>query len=453
MPQVTNVNALQAFADILPNPRDLEPQPREFWNWLRVWHERVLSERLRDADLVRRRLESVGKGLLQALCLWIGMSIDAATTADLLEALQDAIATDPSQTWCQDLFLLMELLQGRSHEAIHTIGRVLLPEPIIALIDSDAFTPNGRRLAYAMQAYYQNPANLTVLVLFEHAERVGYTRYALVPRAEEGDHAIREDEAEYAAQRIQEGEDLSALTVPVVDQALQTFETRHGGRKRSTCARILQESGDSTLVFIYRVLREANIPEMDRTLFGDEVETIVLRFRDRLRSLEERSTKHIGVSIASAIASHLLEAKVEYIDDTSRTTRQAVDGLLDSLLKREDDQLRLVGICLHQSPLEGSPVLLVRCDKSKSLAPTVEFLEEKEISLLEELEDVEYISLAFDRIVGERRRPYIFKLRFEPIAGSYFVRYSCGRLSRYLRNQFEHYLREKYDVRAIPTTG
>lgn len=453
MPQVTKTDTIQAFAENLPNPSDLEPQPGQFWNRLRVWHERVVGERIRDTDLVRRRLESLRKGFLQALCLWVGLPIDAATVADLLEALQGKIAADPSQTWCQDLFLLIELLQGKSHDAVKTIGRVLLSEPVVRLIDSNAFKSNSRRLAYAMGVYYQNPPDLAVLVLFEHAERAGYTRYVLVPRAEEGDHAITEDEAEYAAQQIREGADLSAITAPMVDQVLETLEARRGGGKRSICARVLRENDDSTLVFIYRVLREASIPEMNQTLFGDEVETIVLRFRDRLRYLEERSNKHIGASIAGAIASRLLKAEVEYIDDTSRTIRQAVDSLLDVLLKKEDDRLRLVEIYLHQSPLEGSPTLIVRCDKSESLAPSVEFLREKEIPLLEDLEDVECIGLAYDRIVGEKKRSYIFKLRFEPIAGQYFVRYSCGRLSRTIRNQFERYLRENYNVNAIPTTG
>jgi hypothetical protein len=453
MPQITKTDAVRAFAESLPDPGDLEPRPAHFWNRLRVWHERVLTERLRDADLVRRRLKTLGKGLLQALCLWIGLPIGTATVADLVDSLQRAIAADPSQAWCQDLFLLIELLQGKSHGAVQAIGRVLLPGPTVRLIDSDAFVSNARRLAHALSVYYQDPADLALLLLFEHAERAGYTRCVLVPRSEEGEHAITEDEAERAARRIQQGLDLSALEVPVVDGALEALERGRTGPRRSVCVRVLPESDESTLVFIYHMLREASIPEIDRTLFGDEVETVVLRFRDRLRSVEEHSNRHIGASIASIIASHLLQASVEYIDDTSRTAQPAVAHLLDALLGQEDDRLRLVEIYLRQSPLGGSPILIVRCDKRASLAPAVASLEDRQIPLLEELEDVEYVGLAFDSLVGEKKRAYIFKLRFEPIAGRYFVRYSCGRLPRYLRGQFERYLGENYDVRAVPTTG
>lgn len=453
MSHLTRNDTIQTFVESLPSPSDIEPQTRDFWNRLRVWHKRVIGDRLRDADLVQRRLRSLGKGFVQALCLWIGLPIDTVTTAELVEVLQGTMAATPSQTWCQDLFLLMEFLHGKGHEAIETIGRILLSEPIIHLIDSGVFTADGRRLAHTMHVYYQNPPDLALVLLFEHAERAGYTRYTLVPWADEGNHAISEVEAEHAAQRIQDGLDLSALTVPVVNHALEMFEARRGGGKHSICARILQESNGSILAFIYRVLREASIPEMDRTLFGDEVETIVLRFGDRLRTLEEHSAKHIGTSIAGTVASDLLGAKVKYIDDTNRTTREAVDNLLNTLLQTDDDRLRLVEIYLSQSPLEGSPILIVRCDKTKSLAPGLEFLEDKQISLLRELDDVRYIGLAFDRIMGDKRHPYIFKLRFDPIADFYFARYSCSRPSKYLRSQFEGYLRDHYNVRAIPTTG
>jgi len=436
VPKAIKADAVQAFAESLPNVRDIEPQPEEYWNRLRVWHERVLGERMQDAALVERRLRSLGRSFLQTLCLWAGLSLETTRVADLVECLKGEISADPPPVWAQDLFLLLELIQGKSPEAIEAIGRIMLPEAVVRLVESGAFTATARRLAYAMQVYYQTPADLALLVLFEQAERAGYARYALVP-GDGGEDAVR---------RVQEGADLSGLTVSAVNQALQAFE---GGR--SICARVLQESDGYTLVFIYRMLREASIPEMDRTLFGDEVETIIVRFKDRLRFMEERSARHTGVLIAGAIASHLMGVEVRYEVDVSLTTQRALERLLDALVRDEDDRLRLVEINLRQSPLEGSPVLIVRCDKTGSLAPTIEALVEKQINLLEELHDLNYLGLAFDRIVGEKKRPYIFKLRIEPVGDAYFVRYSCGRLPSQSRDQFEHHLGERFDVRVIPT--
>lgn len=449
---ISRNDTVRTFVEQLPNLAEIEPLPEEYWNRLGVWYERVVKERLRNPGLVRDRLDNLGLGFLQALRVWLDLPTETGTTAALREALTTRIIEDPTQTWCQDLFLLMELVENRDHEAIGTISRALLPKEVAQLIGEGVFIHRAQRLAYAMQMYYQNPADLALLVLFEKAERSSYTRYALVPQAEDGLQPIPEDEAEYAARRIQEGVDLSTLTVSEVDQALAKFEAGPRGGRHSACARILHEGDDSTLVFIRRVLREASIPEMDQTLFGDEAEIIVLKFGHSLRILEEHSAKGIGVSIAGAIASHLLQAKVEYLDDSTRTTREALDGFLTALHQDADERLRLVEIYLRQSPLEGSPILIVRCDKGASLAPTLDFLEGRQISLLEELDDVRYIGVAVDRIVGHKRRPYIFKLRFDPVAGSYFVRYSRSRLPRHFRSQFERWLRETYNVRAIPAT-
>ena len=438
MAKPTKAEAIQSFVGSLPNPGEIEPQPEQYWNQLRIWHERVLGERMQDAALVERRLKSLGRGFLQMLCLWIDLSPERTRVADLAEALKGKIAAEPSQAWAQDLFLLLELIQGKSPEAIEAVGRVMLPEDTVDAIESGVFTANARRLAYTMQVYYQTPSDLALLVLFEEAERAGYTRYVLVPQGGDG--------ADYAVRRIQGGVDLATLTVSSVNHALQAFEG-----KRSTCARIVPESDGSLLVFIYRMLREASIPEMDRTLFGDEVETIVVRFRNRLQLVEERSAERTGVSIASAIAAHLLGAEVKYEADASRTTQKAWSGLLGALVNDKADRLRLTEVSLSHSPLEGSPNLVLRCDKTESLASTIKALDDRQISLLEEVQDVNYLGVAFDRVEGGKTNSYIFRLRVEPAGDSFFVHYSCGRLPTRLRNQFERYLRKQFDVTAIPT--
>jgi hypothetical protein len=432
-------DTVRAFADSLPNPSSLKAQPEEFWNRLRVWHERVLEERVRDPDHVGRRLRGLGKGLLQSLCLWVGLPIEGATVTKLASSLHGAASKDPPPIWFQDLFLLLELLKGKSPEAIETVARAMLPEAVVSLIEGGAFTANGRRMAYAMKVYHSEPADLSLLVMFAEAERVGYTRYTLALADEGGAASLAE------AERIKKGMDLTSLTVPVVERALAA-----PGRKRSQCARVMHEKGGSAVVFLYHMLREASIPQIDRTLFGDEVETVVLRFKDRIRFVEERSTSRSGAAIAGAIASHLLNAKVKYVDETGSSTQQALDKLLTTLANDGDERLRLVEINLRQAPLAGAPTLILRCDKSASLAVTVRALEARQIPLLEELEDVEQLGLAMDHVTGGKRRPYIFRLQFEAVDGSYVVRYSCGRVPSQLRTQFEVHLEERYDVRVIP---
>jgi hypothetical protein len=327
-------------------------------------------------------------------------------------------------------------MQGKNHQVIESVAQAMLPESVVGVIESGAFTSSGRRLAYAMQVYYTSPADLSLLVLFEQAERAGYSRYRLVPD---------ETSDPTHARLVKAGTDLSTLTESVTDRALQAL-----GRRRSLCARVLHQKDGSTVVFIYHMLREASIPEVDRTLFGDEVETIVLRFRDRIRFMEERSTSGAGAVIGSTIASHLLHAKAKYVAETGATGREGLDKLLSALVNDGDERLRLVEVTLEQAPLAGAPSLKLRCAKRASLAATVRALSDRQIHLLEELADVDEIGLAMDQVSGGKRRPHIFRLRFEPVDGAYLVRYSCGSLPSKVRTQFEVHMEARYDVRVVP---
>ena len=441
-------SAYQISIRPLPNPSTLVPQPSSYWERLRVWHSRVITERLNDVDYVQTQLSHLGLRFLQFLRDWTELSVRVNTISAISTALAERIVERSTESWSQDLFLLLEFVNNRSYDAIETIGRVLLPPEVVQFVDNATSTPNARRLAVAMNVYFQNPDDLALLMLFEMAERSGYTRYALVPQFD-----IPEQEAEDATQRIQQGFDLTALTAADVNQVLDAVDSKYGGRRYSICTHIFQEGSDSTLMFIYRILKEANIPEIDRTLFGDQVETIVLKFTEGFRILEENSTKQIGASIAGTMASHFLEASVAYVNDSTHTTDEAFIELLDVLQKGSDDRLHLVELYLHQSPIEGSPALILRCEKEQSLVRALEFLESRYLQLLDELDNVRHIGVSFSLDQDKKAMRYIFKLRFDRVGRSYFVRYSGSRISRRLGGQFELYLREAYRVKVIPATG
>ena len=439
MPRRTISDTAEAFARSLPNPNALKAQTAEFWNRHRIWHSRVLGERAKDPALVERRLKSLGKAFLQSMSLWVGLPPEGKVV-EMASALHGAASKTPPPVWFQDLFLLLELLQGKNQEVIADVSRAMLPAAAIRLIEEGDFVTNARRMAYAMQVYYTDPADLLLLVLFEEAERAGYTRYSLAPDVERAAGQPAD------GAMIRRGLDLKALEVSVVDRALRSL-----GRRRSLCARVLHEKDGSAVAFIYHMLREASIPEIDRTLFGDEVETIVLRFKDRIRHVEEHSTSGAGAAIAGTIASHLLGAKVRYVTRAGATTREAVSKLLDTISTDGDNKLRLVEVNLKQAPLAGAPLLVLKSAKSSSLSAAVRALRERQIPLFEELDDVEQVGVMMDQVKGKRKRSYIFRLQFEAVDGSYQVKYACGRLSTQLRTQFEVHMEERYDVRVIPT--
>jgi len=456
MSEVDYTELAQALVAELPDIADLEARPNQYWNQLQVWVERIESNLL-DPDYVRTRLSTLGIPLLQAICIWTGSGLPLPSTkAGLIDALVERIVNDPTRSWSRDLFCLIEFVRNRWHDAIEMISKTLLPTTVCELIDKEGFDANSKRLLYAMQVYYQEPAQLRLLMLFERAERGGYTRYSLVPKAFEGDELVADEIAEQATMQIQQGVDLGTLSAPMINEVLREFEARRGGNRRSTCFGVhLMEDEQVAFVFIMRQFREAYIREVERTIFGDEAELIVLRLGDRLRTLEERSEKKIGAAIAGDIASHLLGgAKVEYLEDQTRTTRTDLERLIQTLKQGSDESLRLQEVYLRYAPIAQSPVLILRCEKDTDLSAPLDYLEQRNLRLLDDLQDIRNINVVYHLEAATRKtRSYIFQLFLESVTHEqYFVRYSQRGVPTDIRRRFERYLRENYNVRIAPST-
>ena len=368
----------------------------------------------------------------------------------------ERITSNSAISWGQDLFCLIEFIRNRRHDAIEIISKSLLPAIICELVEERGLDDNSKRLFYAMQVYYREPTQLRLLMLFDRAERGGYTRYSLVPKAFEGDEPVADEIAEQAAMKIQEGVDLGTLSEPMINEVLREFEARRGGNRRSTCFGIhFMEDGQIAFVFIMRQFREAYIREVERTIFGDEAELIILRLRDRLRTLEERSEKNIGAAIAGDVASHLLgRAKVEYLEDQTRTTRTDLERLIQALRQRNDEALRLQEVYLRYAPIAQNPVLILRCEKDADLSASLGYLEQRNVRLLDDFQDIRSINVVYHPEVATRRtRSYIFQLFLESVTHEhYFVRYSQRGVPTDIRRRFERHLRENYNVRIAPST-
>jgi hypothetical protein len=459
MPRIVDhSDFIEPFVALLPAYQTVSGQSDTFWNPLEVRAERIKVE-LQDVELVKERLSSrLGAGMLQALCLWVDLPA-TSNKAALAEMLGEQLAGAPDAPWSQDIFFLLDFVHNRRHDSIETISKSLLPQDMFDLIHQSEIDDHSKRFAYAMQVYYREPSQLRLLMLFERGEAIGYKRYSLVPKAFEGETPVSEEAAEQAALRIQQGADIRAMEDELINQVLEVFEARRGAKRRSVCFGIHTNGGsESALIFILRDLREAYIREVDRTLFGDEAELIVLRVSDRMRTIEEHSEKDIGPRIADALAAYLLgDSNIEYLEDESRTDLEHLNHLIEALREGRDDSLRLQEIYLKHAPIDQSPALILRCDKSTDLSAPLRFLAGNNIRLLEDVDNIRNISVVFAReLPNGETQSYIFKLFLERITqDQYFVRYSqrgVGAPTEF-RGHFESYLKKNYNVQAIPGTG
>ncbi|MHA1741022.1 MAG: hypothetical protein ACTSVD_02900 [Candidatus Thorarchaeota archaeon] len=265
-----------------------------------------------------------------------------------------------------------------------------------------------------------------------------------------------EEAAELAQQHIDTGADLSILDVGKINDILEDFELRHGHRE-SLCFEIFEDSESKmTLVFILRYLRESLIREVESVVFADEAELVVLRLHDGMRVIEESSASGIGVSIATAIASELLgDLNIQYIKDTQLTRQEDIEKLIDALANAEDDRLRFQELYLESAPVEDAPKLILRCEKSQNLSSPLEFLRQKNIDLLQDLNSIHKLNVAFvTESAAGKKKAYIFRVYCKQASpGRYYLPYSAPNISTRIRSEFETYLRETYNVQVVPGTG
>ena len=133
-----------------------------------------------------------------------------------------------------------------------------------------------------------------------------------------------------------------------------------------------------------------------------------------------------------------------------RRQRKKIEGLLETLRKDEDERLRLYELNLENAPLEGNPQLMLRRKKKEeSLAGAVESLRDSNIKILEDIDDIKLVGVAFETDSGTDGA-YIFKFYVQRDGGAYYLPYSDAVKASAACRDFENYLYDNYDVNIFP---
>lgn len=444
------VELAEAINGRLPAPDDMPVRDSEFWNRLGVNAPRVLVQAA-DPQVAAKAVSSLGVGGLRVLCLWLGVPPEQAKP-DLITSLAQTLSARPNAPGHQSILLLSEFVGRKREDAFGSASHLLLGEESYGLVQSSGIDQNSRRLLYALLAYADDPGKVQVLMLFESAEKAGYTRYMLAPMVEDAaGQPLADDVVEEAKHLIEEGADLDEIDAEWMDHALESFEQRHG-HLRSCCYDLHRENG-TVVVYVFRFLREAQIRETDSVVFADEAELIVLRLYDRIRLIDVHSTSSVGAQVAAMMASILLDVdNVRYLKDEELTMDESMNALVAALRGADDDRLRLRELYLRSAPLPEEPSLVLRSDGSESLAAPLHHLAQQGIDLLHDLEDVRSFKVAFVVPVAPgRERAYSFTVHMERVrVGRWFSPYSVANIPTHIRSDFESYVKETYGVQVVP---
>jgi hypothetical protein len=455
---VAHRDLVRQFVASLPPADTITLRTAGYWNLLRVNRARIISE-MRDPARNVAKQNSMDLPLLRAIGAWFGER-GHQLLDDLVLSLAQQFTAEPPDPAAQLVLLLREFIHRRRIEPIEFMARLLLAEDhqneldLFGWGDMDEYS---RRFCYALLVYIWDPDRLLLLMLYETAERAGYRRFKLAAQTEVRGRILRDDAVQEVERKIKAGADLGQLTVRRTDATLLRFEGERSGYKSDCLGLFRDVKRGETLLFILRDLRESSIRQVDRVVFANKAEWIVLRLYNQARTLEAHSTSAIAPRLATAVAADLhAEDKLHYLRDTQSTGRKRFEQLIRTLRNAEDSRLRLQELYLENAPasVAEAPVLVLRCDKDRNLAEPLASLKEMGLDLLGDFNNIRNINVAFTVERGGQVKIYIFKIYCHEISSSgFFLPYRVSNIALDIRREFEEYLFGEYKVRVIPGSG
>lgn len=436
---------------------DLQPQDEDYWNLLEVRWERVLND-LNDQNYILRHLQRLDGPFVRELLDWAEVE---TASSDITHA-AEIIVSQADQAWVQILFLLIQFCENRRYDSFRTAAQQLLAEDQFQLVDGRFSGMPSNRLLLALRVFCDNPDNLRFLILWDRVDNRSYQRYSLVPIIPSQTNGDDEDDIELttaeAERKIRDGVDLRILMADTVNYILREFEHDKVSNRQSVCQGVLlADGGESCWVFIKRQYKENYITEVRRTVFADEAEQIILRFRSRMREIDIRYELKETIELAARIPAYFLEAPVEYIPVNQATSTTHIQGLIDVLMVDGDSTLKLIEVDNTDLPLPGAPRMILRGDKATGITEALMFLETNHmLPLLGNLENLNSIKLSYTSPISHGRRnnlSYIVTIYLRQLhtGNQYFLSYST-RAPVSGRMAFEERIQNRYGIQIVPRT-
>lgn len=456
MQPISDVQVPQLLRLGLPRHSSLVRRSTDFWNTLEVRADRILSE-LRNPSYVANQLERLNSSFTRALLEWITFDTDIPTWSNLAEIVCD----QPDQIWVETIFLLMQFCEGKKYESFRTASQVLLVEDQFTPVDGHYEHMQTDRFLLALRVFCDEPEKLRFLLLWDNVDTRAYQRYSLVPVIpSQNDKELEGDGPTLSEieQAIEAGIGIEYLTTDFVDSVLEEFEANRTSNRRSKCQGVLAtDNGESCWVFIKRQLRENHLTEVDRTVFADEAELIIVRFRSEMREIDIKFELKDTIDLVSKFPSRLLRVPVEYVPVNETASESDVREFLQYLLADRDTTLKLMEVDNAGLQLAGSPRLILRGDKTTGIFEAVTHLRERHgLDLFETLGNLKSIKLSYSSLISTRAKTppsYIVVVYLQQLSteGRYFISFSTRAPMRD-RAAFENYMWTEYDIRIVPRT-
>lgn len=439
-----------SYRSFLPECYDVTEVDDVSWNRVKVNTVRCDKE-LHFPEKVQQKLKGLHESLVGALCLWVG--IEAERGPDLRTALANHLSYRRTEPVAKLIYYLLNFCDRKRFDAVEKYGYTLLDSEEAEFLGR--YTQRLRlnsvswRFAFALLVYCTEPRRLLVLHLAVQTEDLAFSRYKIGTSSVE-DSSDAEQSLAALAQAIAESPKLlESLDEQAINTSLQTFEADRATEKESRCWCVHRDSetGRKT-IFILRQTREEHIQAVDKVVFADKAELIVIRFMANIEIVELHARDKTGRELVGHfIGNQIRQPNVSYENIPPKVEPSALVALVRKLSEDGDRKLRLIGVQLRQAPLAGHPCLALDVQPGDSLRPALLQLKNQQLDVLAELRVIERLTLRFSTETKESS----FDLR--PACqtdGWYQVAYSAFKVGADTKKTFEEHLGKTHRVHVYP---
>lgn len=439
-----------SYRSFLPVCADIVELEDVSWNRVKVNTTRCDRE-LHSPEKVQQRLKGLHESLIRALCLWIG--IDSESGADSQLDLAKHLSDRRAEPVAKLIYYLLNFCDRKRFDAVRKFGYTLLDSEAAEFLAHHTqrlkLNQPSWRFAFALLVYCTEPRRLLVLHLAVQTEDLAFSRYKIgTSSAEESSDA----ENSFAAlvQAITESPKLlETLDENAINSSLQSFEEDRATEKESRCWCVHRdtETGRKT-IFILRQTREDHIQAVDKVVFADKAELIVIRFTANIEVVELHARDKIGREIVGhVIGAQICQPNVSYENIPPKVEPSILAAFVQKLSEDGDRKLSLIGVQLRQSPLAGHPCLALDVQPGESLRPALTQLRNQQLDLLAELRVIERLTVRFSMDT----KGYSFDLKPTCQAdGWYQVAYSVTKVGADARKAFEEHLDKAHKLHVYP---
>lgn len=439
-----------SYRSFLPDRDDVRELEDVSWNRVKVNTARCEKE-LHSPEKVHQRLKGLHESLIWALCLWVG--IEAESGPDLQTDLANHLSDHRTEPVAKLIYYLLNFCDRKRFDAVRKFGYTLLDSEVAEFLGHHTqrlkLNPASWRFAFALLVYCAEPRRLLVLHLAVQTEDLAFSRYKIGTSSVE-DSSDAEQSFTALVQAITESPKLlESLDENAINTSLRSFEEDRATEKESRCWCVHRdaETGRKT-IFILRQTREDHIQAVDKVVFADKAELIVIRFTADIETVELHARDKIGRELVGhVVGDQIRQPHVSYENIPHKVEPSALVAFFHKLSEDGDRKLCLIGVQLRQAPLAGHPCLALDVQPGESLRPALMQLRNQQIDLLAEPRVIERLTLRF----STGSKGYSFNLR--PACqsdGWYLVAYSVSKVGADIRKEFEEHLDKTHKVHVYP---